>query len=75
VGPLGRVTEAIVVAGGGLVAGDDGRDVEYECAEVVNAAAHSFGYRPAVGAAARCLNLAKQKESWFYCYYSAPGKI
>src|SRR6266851_2447866 len=46
------IPEAIIVAGGGVIAGDDGRGVEEERAEVVNAAAHSFAVRPAVFAVA-----------------------
>src|SRR6266851_4204497 len=46
------IAETIVVAGGGMVAGDDGRGVEDERPEVVNSAAHSLAVRPAVVAVA-----------------------
>src|SRR5262245_21659436 len=46
------IAEAIIVAGGGVVASDDGRDVEEERPEVVNASAHSLAVRPPAGATA-----------------------
>src|SRR5438132_4583059 len=44
--PPGLIPEAIVVAAGGVVAGDDGRGVEEECPQVVDAAAHSLAVGP-----------------------------
>src|SRR5262249_54878610 len=48
VSPSAGDTEAIWVAVGGVVLGDDGRGVEEECAEVVDAAAHPEAVRAAV---------------------------
>src|SRR6266851_7709302 len=44
--PPGLIPEAIVISVRGVVASDDGRGVEDECPEIVDAAAHSLAVRP-----------------------------
>ena len=44
--PARLITEAIIVAIGGLVVGDDGQIVDEEHAKVVDTAAHAEAVRP-----------------------------